>query len=599
MSEREPRGGGGRLPYMPGIDALRAGAVLGVFFYHADTGGWMPGGFLGVDVFFVISGYLITALLLSELRDAGHLDVLGFWNRRARRLLPAVGALVAITLVIAAIFISSEVAGLRGDALASLLYVNNWHLVLSEQSYFQEFARPSLFRHLWSLSVEEQFYLLWPLLFAAGMTVFGRRRVLIGVIVGMLVSAALMWALFDPGSDPIRAYYGSDTRASGLLAGAALAFLWHPDSLTAPLPERFPSWGLDAIGVVALILVLRDFLGTHDFDPSLYHGGFLLLAVSTAVLVGVLAHPVAYLGKLLAQPPVLWLGKRSYSFYLWHWPVLALTRPGIDVPLHGLGLTALQLAVVLGLAHLSYTYVEQPLRRPGGMRKPDVVRLGRSALAASVIVVVFLVGWSGIVATGGTSQSRAASARVQGRATERSATDRNRFPSGVLAVGDSVMVGATSSLVARLGPQLTLNAAISRSAADVITILRRYRAAGDLPQKVIVQVGANGPISREERKELTRVLRGVPRSYLVNVLVTRGWQDESNRALQEVAKALPNATLIDWHGAAEGRDNLTDDGTHLTTAGQALYSSLIARAVKGDNHKRAVGGPTRQQTRIK
>ena len=488
-----------------------------------------------------------------------------------------------------------QLAALRGDALASLLYVNNWHLVLSHQSYFEEFARPSLFRHLWSLSVEEQFYLLWPLAFAGGMAFFGRTRVLIGVIAGALVSAALMWVLFNPGSDPIRAYYGTDTRASGLLAGVSLAFLWHPDRLNALPPGRFASWGLDAIGVLALILILRDFLQIHDFDSSLYHGGFLLLAIWTAVLVGVLAHPAARLGKLLAQPPVLWLGKRSYSFYLWHWPVLALTRPEIDVPLRGFVLIVLQLALALGLAHLSYTYVEQPLRRPGGVRKPDRVRLGRFGLAAGVTIVVFLVGWSGIAPIERQSKARSASAQVQGTAAARGANDPQGFASGILAVGDSVMVGATPRLVARLGPTLTLNAAISRSAADVVSILRRYRTAGVLPQDVIVQVGANGPVSGEERDGLVDVLRGVPHVYLVNVLVPRSWQDESNRAIKEAAETLPNATLIDWHGAATGKEDLTDDGTHLTPAGNEVYSGLISRAVKANEAKPAPGTPTRQR----
>src|SRR5436190_10696160 len=322
-----------RLPYMPGIDALRAIAVLAVFFYHVNTGGWMSGGFLGVDVFFVISGYLITALLLSEYRQAGHLNVLKFWMRRARRLLPAVAVMIAGTLVLAAIFIPGDVPSLRGDALASLFYVNYWHLVLIIQSYFAQFARPSLFLHLWSLSVEEQFYLLWPLMFAAGMKLFGRQRLLLGALAGAGLSTLLMIILFNPAS-PDRVFYGTDTRAVGLLLGVALAMVWHPSRLR-PIAGSGARWILDGVGVLALVMILRTFLDVHDFDPSLYHGGFLLLAFWTALLVGVLAHPAARLGTVLGTPPLVWLGLRSYSFYLWHWPILMLTRPNIDVPLHG------------------------------------------------------------------------------------------------------------------------------------------------------------------------------------------------------------------------------------------------------------------------
>src|SRR4051812_13975229 len=283
-----------RLPYMPGIDALRAIAVLAVFFYHVNTGGWMSGGFLGVDVFFVISGYLITALLLSEYRRAGHLDVLRFWMRRARRLLPAVAVMIAVTLVLAAIVIPGDVPSLRGDALASLFYVNNWHLILSDQSYFEQFARPSLFLHLWSLSVEEQFYLLWPLAFAAGMKLLGRKRLLLGALAGAGLSTLLMIILFSPAS-PNRDFYGTDTRAVGLLLGVALAMVWHPSRLR-PITGTGARWILDGVGVLALAMILRTFLEVHDFDPSLYHGGFLLLAFWTALLVGVLAHPAARLG---------------------------------------------------------------------------------------------------------------------------------------------------------------------------------------------------------------------------------------------------------------------------------------------------------------
>src|SRR4029077_412647 len=317
---------------MPGIDALRAIAVLAVFLYHAGIG-WMPGGFLGVDVFFVISGYLITSLLLSERRRTGRVRLGQFWLRRARRLLPAVGVLIAVTMIAAAIVEPDRIDQLRGDAIASLAYFANWHFILGHQSYFEQFQRPSLFTHLWSLSVEEQFYLFWPLVFAAGMKLFGRGRLLLGVLAGALGSVAPAWILFDPGSDASRVYYGTDTHAVGLLAGVALALVWSPVELrrrrTGPLVGPI----LDVVGVLALAYVVLSFIHVHDYDLALWHGGYLWLAMVTALLLAVLAHPAARLGRLLGAPPMLWLGLRSYSFYLWHWPVLALTRPGIDVSL--------------------------------------------------------------------------------------------------------------------------------------------------------------------------------------------------------------------------------------------------------------------------
>jgi peptidoglycan/LPS O-acetylase OafA/YrhL len=572
-----------RLPYMPGIDALRAIAVLAVFFYHVSTGGWMPGGFLGVDVFFVISGYLITALLLSEYRRAGHLDVLRFWLRRARRLLPAVAVMIAVTLIAAAIFTPGDISGLRGDAVASLFYVNNWHLVLSDQSYFQEFARPSLFRHLWSLSVEEQFYLLWPLMFAAGMSLFGKRRLLIGVLAGAVASTVLMIILFDPSGANDRIFYGTDTRAVGLLLGVALAMVWHPSRLR-PITGRGARWILDGIGVLALVMILRTFLDVHDYDPGLYRGGFLVLAIWTTLLVGVLAHPAARLGGVLGNPPLVWLGLRSYSFYLWHWPVLALTRPGIDVPMHGPLLVALQLAVTLGLADLSYRYVEQPFRqRRDSKSAPSWLGIGRPALAAGVAATVIIVGWSGLVSGGKTPglQAELATAKARGDQPGSSAgVAPRRDPPEVLAIGDSVMAGAAGTLRREFGGDAIVDAKEGRQPTDYASVIDRYRDAGLLPDHVVVQIGNNGPVYSDELVDLRDALAGVDHVYLVNVEVPRSWEGEVNSELDEFVGGWPEATVLDWHGAAVDNADLTYDQIHLTPKGEALYAQLIAQALR-------------------
>src|SRR5215217_6687399 len=223
------RTGGVRLPYVPGLDGLRALAVIAVLLYHAGLP-WIPGGFLGVEVFFVISGYLITALLLTEWRRLGRVDLKAFWLGRARRLLPALYLVLVVTLAYAVVFLPGEVAGLRGDVLAALGYVTNWYLVLGQESYFEAIGRPSLLKHLWSLAVEEQFYLIWPLVLAFGLSMgatrWRRRRILILALAGAVTSALLMALLYRPEVDPSRIYFGTDTRATGLLVGAALAFVW-------------------------------------------------------------------------------------------------------------------------------------------------------------------------------------------------------------------------------------------------------------------------------------------------------------------------------------------------------------------------------------
>ncbi|HET9121112.1 MAG TPA: acyltransferase family protein [Solirubrobacterales bacterium] len=573
MSDRPKSTTGAHLPYMPGIDGLRALAVLAVFVYHFHNGGgWLPGGFLGVDVFFVISGYLITSLLLSEYRKEGRVDLVRFWLRRARRLLPAVGVLIAVVMVLAVFFDFGQISRLRADALASLGYVTNWELIFSHQTYFEQFARPSLFRHLWSLAVEEQFYLLWPIVFAACMTRFGHRRLLVGVLVGALASTLLMLILFNP-ADPNRVFYGTDTRATPLLMGVALAFLWHPDRLRTTTGRLAPV-ALDAVGAFALSMVLITFMTVHDYDRSLYHGGFLLLSVWSALLIGTLAHPAAQIGRVVGNPPLRWLGQRSYSFYLWHWPVLALTRPGVDVSLPSPILFVLQLAATTALADLSYRYVEQPFRRSRSWTRPDWLRIGRVGLAAGVTVVVIVVGWSGIAPSGNPGEVGPASAHIRAQSVAVS----DRHPE-VLALGDSVMVDARTDLAQRLRPGLTLDAAVGRQPADIISLLDAYGAAGRLPDDVVIQIGNNGPVYGDDLVALHEALRGVPRVYLVNVDVPRSWQGEVNSALAEAARDWGQAELVDWHAIASQKD-LTTDGVHLTSEGITLYGRLIARAIR-------------------
>jgi peptidoglycan/LPS O-acetylase OafA/YrhL len=374
-----------RLPYSPGLDGLRALAVIAVLLYHADLA-WIPGGFLGVEVFFVISGYLITALLLAEWRQRGRIDLKTFWLRRARRLLPALYVLLVVTLAFAVVFLPAEVAGLRGDVLAAFGYVTNWYLIFGQESYFEAVGRPSLLQHLWSLAVEEQFYLIWPPILALGLCIgatrLRRRRVLRVALFGAVASAVAMALLYTPGVDPSRIYYGTDTRATGLLCGGALAFLWAPVEKYGLLEARHRRimlagrgrfrrrWGwtapllLDILGFAALGSLVWFCLHLGEFQPFLYMGGFALVGLATTATIMAVVHPYTLIGaRLLGSAPLRWIGVRSYGIYLWHWPVFMVTRPKLDVPFDGWPLLALRLAATVILADLSYRYIETPIRR--------------------------------------------------------------------------------------------------------------------------------------------------------------------------------------------------------------------------------------------
>jgi peptidoglycan/LPS O-acetylase OafA/YrhL len=585
-----------RFPYLPGIDAMRAVAVLAVFLYHADVS-WLPGGFLGVDVFFVISGYLITSLLLREFRAGGHVRLARFWLRRARRLLPAVGVLIAVSIVVLAIVEPSQIDQARGDALASLFYFANWHFIFADTSYFEQFGRPSLFTHLWSLSVEEQFYLFWPLVFAAGMKLFGRRRLLVGVLAGAAGSVALAWILFDPGGDASRVYYGTDTHAVGLLAGVALALVWSPIEL-----RRHPSGPLvgpilDAVGVLALGFVVLSFVHVHDYDLALWHGGYAWIALAVALLLAVLAHPAARLGRILGTPPLLWLGLRSYSFYLWHWPVLVLTRPGVDVDLPRGVLIPLQLLAVLVLADLSYRFVELPFN--GKAKWPGMpdgwLRVARPALVLGALAVVLIVGWSGIASSGGgnpvaTAASSKTVARVVAKPLPRGEPTRGRAhlrtlppaqrPPRIIALGDSVMIGAEEKLAARLGPGFSMSAEVGRQADEFIEIVQKIKREGHEPDAMIVQWGNNGPLYGEDIEALREATTNVGQLFLVNDHAPVSWQDESNHAIAEATEDWRDTTLIDWaREAEEGGEAQFYDGIHLTPKGAGDYARLVSRVV--------------------
>ena len=364
--------------YRPGLDGLRALAVTGVLLYHAGVR-WMPGGLLGVDLFFVISGFLITSLLIAELQRSGRIALAGFYGRRARRLFPALAAVLALAVGAMALFRPGDLVRFRGDLLASVGYVANWWFIVKHQSYFVASGRPSPLQHLWSLAVEEQFYILWPLGLLALWRSLTRGRRLTGARaltrIGWYAAGAAClsasWMAYIAiredlpyGADSSRVYFGTDTHASGLLLGvAAAAFL---AALYGPLWQRRPGRAarkvFDLAGVAALVAVSWAMLRASEFSPGLYRGGFLLFAVAAAVAVTAVSRPGGFLAWVFGSKPGRWIGTRSYALYLWHWPVFVYTRPQLDVPLTGTANLVLRLAVTVILAEGSYRLVEQPLR---------------------------------------------------------------------------------------------------------------------------------------------------------------------------------------------------------------------------------------------
>ena len=615
-----------RLGYLPALDGLRAVAVVAVLLYHSYDLRMFRGGFLGVDVFFVLSGYLITSVLVSGYRSAGRIDLRNFWLRRARRLLPALFLVLGVTCAYTALFLPHDAAGLRIDALASLGYVTNWHLIFGSQSYFETIGRPSMVQHLWSLAVEEQFYLLWPLILGGGFALFRRRRrrLALAVVAGAGASALLMGMLYDPSADPSRVFYGTDTHASGLLLGAALAFVWPSWRLSAKTGKHAPLL-LDIVGLVGLGTLLWCFQNVSEFDTGLYHGGYFAFGVVATVVVAVAVHPAARLTRvLLGNGPIRWIGIRSYGIYLWHWPVYQVTRPELDVQVRGFPLLALRCVITVSLAALSYRFVEAPIRdgalgrwleslrrtRPvdrkalvrrvrlvslGGVAAVSVLGLGLAAAepapkppgfaseAVSIDVTTTLPLTPDPDAVDPTATPTTTTPATTAPATTTPATPAPPPPAAapvtrITGIGDSVMLGSEGALRFVFGDRLQLDAAVSRQFGDAVDVAGLLAAAGQLGERVVIHLGTNGIIRPEQFDALMQRLAAVPRVLVLNTNVARPWEVPVNELLATAVPTYPNAVLVDWKAVSGAHPEwFVDDGVHLTGDGALAYADLVNR----------------------
>lgn len=388
-SRANPPDADAKVPWLSGLDGIRALAVAAVVLFHAGIE-FLPAGFLGVDVFFVVSGFLITALLVAERERTGGVALAEFWKRRARRLLPALAALLIGTTIFAAVLLRGDLLDHLREVAAAAAYLTNWDLILREISYFEQFERPSQLRHLWSLAVEEQFYALWPLVFFAVLRLAGRRwlaRLTWVAALGALASLIWMAVLYEPGADPSRVYFGSDARAFTILLGVLLGLHWKPwrrewSRVSAAMLDIAGAGGLAAIAVIMAF--------ARESDAWMYPWGLLALSLAAVASVASAARNGSVLSLALSVPPLRWLGERSYAVYLWHWPVLIALDWELGLDQAGPALLAAGAAITLALAAASYEWIERPARE-GRFREQFGLherRVPRTVWAASAAVVI-------------------------------------------------------------------------------------------------------------------------------------------------------------------------------------------------------------------
>ncbi|HTZ91552.1 MAG TPA: acyltransferase family protein [Streptosporangiaceae bacterium] len=624
--------------YMPGLDGLRAIAVLAVIAFHEQFS-WAPGGLLGVALFFTLSGYLITDLLLSRWLATGRAHLANFWARRARRLLPALFVMLAIVTAWVTLLDRARLADLRGAVAAAATYSSNWYLIVQGQSYFSRFAPPQPLDHLWSLAVEEQFYLIWPWLLLAGLYFVRRRRsasairwLAIPTLVLAAGSAVLMWVLYHPAVDPTRVYEGTDTRACGLLIGAALAMVW--SSGTAGRASRTVARVLDVPAMLGLAVIAVMIWRVGQYSTFLYHGGLVLLGFATAAVLAASACPGSLVGAALGWRPLRWIGVRSYGIYLWHYPVIVLTTPANGT--EDLPRAVWQIAASIAIAALSWKFVEEPVRHGAieqawrRLRSRDLAGLGVPKLAAATgatgVMLVACAGLAGLVAVPAVStaaalgtDSTSSVSHVSGTAAHPSASASGE-PSGqtgplrtsctsVAHIGDSTSEGMISAdylperrmrLAAQyedVGVQsVYTNITGARSVVEVLPgTTNGQQAATSLIKQGFdgcwvlalgtndtadVAVGSNVGLA-ERISEMMRVTRGEPVMW-VNVisLLHNGPYSETNMqkwnsALMQACSRYPNMRVFNWAALPE-RSWFINDGIHYTSAGYAKRAQYIA-----------------------
>ncbi len=575
------------IQYIPAIEGLRALAVIAVMLYHLGFT-WIPGGFLGVDLFFVISGYVITRLLLDSIEQSGGLDLRGFYLARTRRLLPALIFTLTTTTIAIGIWAPDTIKRLLTDMPFSLTGTMNWWLVARHQDYFESIGRPPLLQHTWSLAVEVQFYLLWPLILFFILKRLGKSRIPIAALVIAAASGiTLLLVSFSldasNASKVSHVYFGTDTHSIGLFLGAALAVSWIPQNFTTQVSKKAQDF-IDGIGVFGFIGIIATFLLIDETKPTLYKIAFPLAGLFGASIIMSVVHPASRFAPILQNPIFLWIGQRSYAMYLWHWIIFQVTRPSVDLAGQMWALYALRILIVFALADISLRYVEQPIRR-GALKlwlKGLKYRTKRErtqqtrAFAAVFLVVLALAAVVSVRAVSIGNEQRAA---IEKALTAPEVSITTPKADGLWVTGDSVILGIRASLDAQR-PISVMNARIGRQAPELLEVMQSDKAGvGNSP--IIFNLGNNGVLNRSDVQAIFELVKDQTQAIVVNTAVSRPWRDANNALVAEIAEQYSTVTLIDWNSISMGHpEYFAPDGIHLVPTGVAVYVGEILKYLK-------------------
>lgn len=607
--------------YITGLDGIRAIAVIMVLAYHLKLA-LFKSGFLGVTVFFVLSGYLITGILISEVEEEGTIDLKNFWLRRIRRLVPAVMSMAVVIIFVSAVV--NRIIFTKGckDFLASVLGFNNWWQIFNKVSYFEAAGVPSPFTHCWSLAIETQFYLIYPLILLGIYKLIksrGEGRAKRGLLFAgvtlllALISVILMIVLFDPQQDASRVYYGTDTRAFSLLFGALLAILWEYQMV----PRRLSASVNMVLGSVSFAVLLVMTIAINGSSNFWYRGGQFVGTILTVLVIYTVSGRKTWLSRFLSNPVLKWIGDRSYSIYLWHYPIILLISKGIKA---SWWITLIEIVLSVVLAELSYRFIETPIRhgiigeylnilrsrpksRQEKKRQVQVARRSLKVMAGTFVLTVSLILCMVFVPKKNaldTLQKRETKAKETGKMTEEQLAKQKANGSesddtictadltddeileglNLLLIGDSIAVDVTDDFY-EMFPNSVSDTKIGR-----ITSLGKQVLDSYIDEKkwegegVIFASLSNSPINGELEDIREKIGKDMP-LFLTTVRIPHDtFEEESNSKIKKFVEENDHTYLIDWYAASEGHDEYFDaDDTHLLSAGAKAYAKCIKEAV--------------------
>ena len=604
--------------YLPSIDSLRALAVLAVIIYHVDVN-YLPGGFLGVDLFFVLSGYLISSLIIKEYRKTGSLNLYNFYIRRARRLLPAVYFMITVGLVVMVLFNEVLLRKSHLDAIFGYIYSSNWWYIFHKLDYFDSFGAQSPFKHLWSLAIEEQFYMIFPLLFLlvnrkkkSKDGTYKLNKNFLYVVLGLILVSLIAHILLFDINNISRIYFGTDTRAFSLLVGVVGAILYPMERLHAKVtPQQNMIYSV--VSLVSIATLITVMIYTSEYNTLLYRGGFLLVAILGLIVIISSGKQHTLMSRLLSFKPVVFIGKISYSLYLWHFPVLVLTTPVSEIGNPNIIFVILRVILTFILATASYVFVETPIRKLGFKNYINIIfkklkkrpRKSRKVYAGVVglVSILFLMGIFGksvpfistafvkemesnketqFVNNGNNkdnNQEKSSDSNKDNKVNKEDKKNSDKKYSSVLVMGDSLTVDIGEKFQG-LYPGAVIDGKIGRQLYVAVEEAKSYSKYNNENSAIIFQLGTNGPFTESQIEELVKEFDKAD-IYFVNIKVPRAWEKTVNAALKETQEKHSNVKIIDWYSVANSSKDLFEpDRVHLNQTGIAEMVTLIEKNLK-------------------